>query len=707
MKRPSKSKLFGDIEAYFRRLRLKEYFYDKPTSSSNTHSLSQNHSITTAEKSHHNTWIPPAGRNKILDLYIDCFRKRAHAEIVKQKGTFSDNLQHKEKKAIRSIKENPNIVIKPADKGGAVVVLDKNNYIAEAERQLHNNEYYRILPEDPTSTYKQGLVSLIKSLPEDISPRLLKLVPDDPLPAKFYLLPKIHKPNNPGRPIVSNRQTLTENISQHVEAILKPYAQAANSYIQDTTDFLNKICALPPLPSNTLLVTMDVASLYSNISHQNGLLALENRLPNNPDSHSTILLTQFILEHNYFLFSDTFFLQTKGTAMGTSMAPQYANIFMANLEEQFLERVMNKPLIYLRYIDDIFMIWTHGEAELKQFHSKLNSVDPNIKLTLDYSAEQVNFLDTTVIFKDNKLITSLYRKPTHTHSYIHSTSSHPPHTFKSVVYSQALRYHRICSEPGDRNHHIKNLKRGFLSLGYKQDLIDQQISKALAFPRENLLQYQPRSNNDRTPLVLTYHPHLKPITHIAKQLRPILRNDPYLRNVFPTPTLVAYRQPPNLRYLLTSNSLPDPNATHGTFPCNNPRCKLCPHINTTNIIQGPNGKVFNIKGKFNCNSKNIIYAISCDLCPKAIYIGETGNNLRTRLNGHKNDIRHQKDKPVAIHFNLPNHSCTNLKVAVLRRSSSTNKHQREIEEQQIIRKFNCIAEGLNRDFSFMAHYQDY
>ena len=66
--------------------------------------------------------------------------------------------------------------------------------------------------------------------------------------------------------------------------------------------------------------------------------------------------TEFILKHNYFNFGNQNFLQLKGTAMGTKMAPQYANIFMSNLEENFLQNTHNKPLIYLRYIDDIFLL---------------------------------------------------------------------------------------------------------------------------------------------------------------------------------------------------------------------------------------------------------------------------------------------------------------------------------------------------------------
>ena len=77
--------------------------------------------------------------------------------------------------------------------------------------------------------------------------------------------------------------------------------------------------------------------------------------------------------------------------MGTKMAFQYANIFMSNLEENFLRNTHNKPLIYLRYIDDIFLLWTHGEEKLLQFHKDFNSEDPDIHLTMNHSTKEVNF----------------------------------------------------------------------------------------------------------------------------------------------------------------------------------------------------------------------------------------------------------------------------------------------------------------------------
>uniref|UniRef100_A0A8C3SHY8 Progestin and adipoQ receptor family member 3 n=1 Tax=Chelydra serpentina TaxID=8475 RepID=A0A8C3SHY8_CHESE len=109
------------------------------------------------------------------------------------------------------------------------------------------------------------------------------------------------------------------------------------------------------------------------------------------------------------------------------------------------------PLLYLRYIDDIFIIWTHGKETLEEFHHDFNSFHPTINLSLDQSTREVHFLDTTVQLSDGHINNTLYRKPTDRYAYLHASSFHPGHTTRSIVYSQALRYNRICSNPSDRD----------------------------------------------------------------------------------------------------------------------------------------------------------------------------------------------------------------------------------------------------------------
>ena len=212
--------------------------------------------------------------------------------------------------------------------------------------------------------------------------------------------------------------------------------------------FLNKLKNVSNLPNNTMLVTLDVCSLCTNISYSYGLLALKNKLHNNQTTSMILQLTKFILEHNHFKFKDEHYLQIKGTAMGTLKAPQHANIFMTHLEERILEKLTQKPILYLRYID-IFMLWTHGETAFDIFCSQFNLTDPNIQFTLNFALDEINFLNTNIKIK-NKLVTTLYQKPTHRHNYVHPKSCHPPYIFKSIISSQLLRCNRICSDSNDR-----------------------------------------------------------------------------------------------------------------------------------------------------------------------------------------------------------------------------------------------------------------
>ena len=113
--------------------------------------------------------------------------------------------------------------------------------------------------------------------------------------------------------------------------------------------------------------------------------------------------------------------------MRTKMVPQYANIFMANLEENILQNTHNKPLTYLKYIDDIFLLWTHGE-ELLKFHKDFNLEDSDIHITMNHSAEEGNFLDTTIRLKNNTLQTSLCKKNPPIPKLIYTPPAPMPHT---------------------------------------------------------------------------------------------------------------------------------------------------------------------------------------------------------------------------------------------------------------------------------------
>ena len=98
--------------------------------------------------------------------------------------------------------------------------------------------------------------------------------------------------------------------------------------------------------------------------------------------------------------------------MGTQMAPNYAIIFMHSVEEEILKNTTLKPRIWRRFIDDVFIVWTHGKETLEKFLNYINQAHETIKFTAEYSTQEVPFLDTLVYKLNNKLATKVYHKKT-------------------------------------------------------------------------------------------------------------------------------------------------------------------------------------------------------------------------------------------------------------------------------------------------------
>ena len=111
---------------------------------------------------------------------------------------------------------------------------------------------------------------------------------------------------------------------------------------------------------------------------------------------------------------------------------------MDKFETSFLETQQLQPLVWFRYIDYIFFIWTHGEEGLKIFLKSLNEFDPSlpIKFTSESNKESIAFLDIKVSLRNGKVFTDVYVKPTDCHQYLHYLSAHLYQTKKSVIFSQ-------------------------------------------------------------------------------------------------------------------------------------------------------------------------------------------------------------------------------------------------------------------------------
>ena len=222
-------------------------------------------------------------------------------------------------------------------------------------------------------------------------------------------------------------------------------------------------------------------------------------------------MAKFVLRNNYFEFNEETKQQISVTAIGTKFPPPYACILIDQVESEFLKTQIHQPLVWFRYIDDIFFILTHGQEKLKQFLVDFNKFHPFLKFTPESSRKNVTFLDVNVKFLNGKINIDLHIKATYRHQYLHYTSSHPHLTKRSIVYSQALRVSWICSFEEDFKRHRKLM--WFLNRGYPKRLIDAEVEK-VKFPRTSRKRDTKRKG---IPLVITYDPLLKDFASVIRK----------------------------------------------------------------------------------------------------------------------------------------------------------------------------------------------
>ncbi|XP_077118798.1 uncharacterized protein LOC143774899 [Ranitomeya variabilis] len=264
--------------------------------------------------------FPPLSSCPNVDLFVQLVTKDFQGI---PKHIYKDNLTAEERGRLRVLQDLGDVVFKPADKGGNVVVWPNSMYEKEAYRQLNNKVCYKKLTFNPLSAFSKQLGDIVKqardagTITNELASALL--TSDSTIPT-FYLLPKIHKDTKtpPGRPIISGRGNYLEKVNQWIDSKLQPLVLSLPSYLKDTGEFLRLMDGVS-LGDEELLVTADVESLYTSIRHSDGLRAVKFFLDasNSSIEIKTLIcdLLEFSLTHNFFVFKGSFFLQLQGTAM--------------------------------------------------------------------------------------------------------------------------------------------------------------------------------------------------------------------------------------------------------------------------------------------------------------------------------------------------------------------------------------------------------
>ena len=677
-------------------------------------------------------WTPPdhtiseSTLKTIQDIVSATESTLASSKIVRNKFLTlhhrQNNLSAAEQDSLSQLKNDTSIVIKPADKGGATVVLNKDAYLREAHRQLSNTKFYTKISEPIYKDNISKINDILESMESEkfISKKQLHFLraTDTDRARTFYLLPKIHKPrhkwpqpNMPeGRPIVSDCGSESYRVSQYIDSFIRPISIRHSSYIKDTYDFVSKIRG-QQIPKTALLVTADVSSLYTNMHIDRTLQVTKNALARYPDHQRPdeyiLRLLDITLRNNDFTFNGEFYLQICGTAMGKAYAPGLADLYLEEFDEKATQGFKIKPLFYFRFLDDVHFVWTGTTEELKEFEVYLNSLIDGINITLNFSHERVDFLDTTIYrIPDTTtgldiLQTRVHFKDTDTHQLLHKQSFHPRHTFTGVLKAQLLRFKRISSSLSDYSTACSTLFAALQKRNYSKSLL-RKMKRDIWNSNDTIS----TKNNNKQAILPIVIPYNKIGIELARSWKSIIGQGQLFGE--DSRLITAFCNGKNIGKNLVRSSLSVGNnvlrKTHtvtstgrpGSVRCPNTRCRACTYIvESKSFSSSYNKRTYKLHSRFTCASRNIVYLVTCSRCYKQ-YVGETGRSLRDRVTDHVSCINLKKQTPIGLHFNQAGHSLkdfTILAIEQFEENSESLRRMKEITWQNILQTAHPL--GIN------------
>ena len=165
----------------------------------------------------------------------------------------------------------------------------------------------------------------------------------NPCPPKFYGLPKIHKPDTPLRPILSSCGSVTYGVAKELAKILKPLVGKSPHHINSTKDFVEQVKHITLAPWECIS-SYDMSALFTSVPIDPALNIIKDLLEKDHilkertvlAVSDTILLLEFYLKNTYFSFQDQFYEQVEAAAMGSTVSPIVANLYMEHLEQKAL-----------------------------------------------------------------------------------------------------------------------------------------------------------------------------------------------------------------------------------------------------------------------------------------------------------------------------------------------------------------------------------
>ena len=619
--------------------------------------------------------LPPKPKDPQVNLFIKQIENIK--PVLKRPEDITPNMTKRLYKSLDNLIKC-DLVIKAADKGSGVVIMDHEFYNKGILDMISDSATYETKDMDCGT-----LTGMVESFVNRWNDTFIKaekdaILKEDSDMANFYGLPKIHKSkliqeatlnsNNTSsiiitpspsdlkfRPIVACTKCPTTKLCVALDSLLVPFIPKLKYCIKDTWHFLRR-CPKSVHP-DTFSITADITSLYTNITTERGREAITYFYNQYPGILQPRFSLEFLLElyefcqnNLYFIYEDTTYRQRSGTGMGRVYAPILANIKVAHdeviLEEYirmtFSEAVANYFLnSYCRFLDDIYFQWRISFDNLVAIKSKMGDIDPKIKYEFSSSLDgipqnSIAFLDVMISINNSLVETDIYAKATDTFNYVPFSSSHPRHVTRNIPFTLAKRIRGIVSNDVMANKRLQEMQTRLINKNYPKRIIKTGVAKALKLSRDQIInppkKVTPQNETSKMTelyFVSTFNERsIMPKQLINNTVAQFNNNSNFTRRSH-IKIKNSFRKSPNLKDLLVHRKKRIFNVKRCIKGCT-----FCDYILEGSSYTLKNGKTVHTNGNFECSSRNLIYVVICCGCNE-FYIGETGDKLKSRFAVHR------------------------------------------------------------------------
>jgi len=318
------------------------------------------------------------------------------------------------------------------------------------------------------------------------------------------------------------------------------------------------------LYASSVGVSANAKAMYTNIDTNTGINSIrlflnDNRrkIPSNFPTDLFLEVLSIVMRNNIFSFSNTYWLQLTGTAMGTPTACSYATVAYGQRENSTILTTFHPYLLYYRrYIDDIFGIWvppaTGNNAVWEHFKTTLNNWG-TLEWVIETPSNSTVFLDLNLKLEDGMIQTSTYQKSLNLYLYIPPNSAHPPSCLKGLISGELRRYWLQNDIDNFQTMLTKFIER-LIDRGHRiNDLIPLLKQAALAIDSNSTTKV---TKNQSSTLFIhwRYHPHGLQRSDLRSCYEATLKQTLNYDKV-----TIAISRPKNLRDILSKTTLELPN----------------------------------------------------------------------------------------------------------------------------------------------------